>query len=107
MFPDHHEPELSFQRKAIEDFYSHSVALAQAPQPTENNQTRQVPPPTEAPTSSTPDSLAHAHTSANTEPTLQKKRSIAIITDNSDGDGTEKGSKRRMYSPILKPKFDF
>jgi hypothetical protein len=102
-------PELSFQRKAVEDFHSRLVQAPQPSQPTASIQTRQVPLPTEdnqPPTSSPPDSLVHARTSA-TEPTLQKKRSVAIITDDdSDGDGTEKVSKQRMYFPNLKPNFD-
>jgi hypothetical protein len=92
-------PELSFQRKAVEDFHSRS---AQLPQPTEKDQNAIV---------STPDSLpprvARPHSSAVTvarptssattevtEPTSQKKRSIPVITDDDSDDGT----KQRMYS---------
>lgn len=86
-------PELSFQRKAVQDFHSRSAESAQAaqvPQPTENN-------PDQLSTQTAPDSPSCERPPASTDLASQNhgKRSISVITedDRDDGDGTGDGAE--------------
>jgi len=79
-------PELSFQRKAVEDFHSR-----QAQQPTENHHH-------DSPALSTPDSRMHSPPSTNTAPIPQNKHNISSITDD-DSFNAGDNQPRRRTSP--------
>lgn len=85
-------PELSFQRKAVEDFHSRQ---AQVSQPAENDN---------LPASSTLDSHAkHVADSADTASTPQNKRPFSSIT--SDSDDKDVDGQSAQCSSILQASF--
>jgi hypothetical protein len=84
-------PELSFQRKAVEDFHSRQ---AQVSPPAENDQPHSL---------STLDSRSHLPLSVGTASTLQNKRSISSIADDDSDSGDNQPMQCMSSSPNLLP----
>jgi hypothetical protein len=95
-------PELSYHRKAVQEFHSCRVQVSHL---ANNNQPVASSTPDSPVASSTPDSLLQAPPSADTAPaTSQIKRNISSITGNDgDAEGDDNQLERRMSSPS--PKF--
>lgn len=84
------EPQLSFQRKAVQDFHSRQAQPAQVSQPAENNRPSAL---------LTPDAPLHSSPSAGVASTPQNKRNISSITDD-DTDAEDDQPEHRTSSNI-------